>query len=130
MNINCQLLLDVIYSTRRRGSIWLLGFVVMPNHLHIALALTGTTSCSEAMRDIKRGSARLINMKTGNAGPVWEEGFWDRVVRDERELLQKVNYMHANPVRAGLVKSPEDWPFSSCCPGFETDLREVMTGIR
>jgi len=65
----------------------------MRDHLQLAIAMQGSASPSEVMREIKKGSARLINMKGRHAGKVWQEGFWDRVVRDEKELVQKLQYM-------------------------------------
>ena len=46
------------------------------------------------------------------AGPVWHEEFWDRFIRDERHFERAFEYIHANPVNAGLVKMAEDWPWS------------------
>lgn len=44
---------------------------------------------------------------------LWQHQFWDRFVRDEQEFGRRLDYMHGNPVRRGLVKRPEDWRWSS-----------------
>ena len=47
------------------------------------------------------------------AGHLWQHQFWDRFVRHQREYGARLNYMHNNPVRKGLLKKPEDWRWSS-----------------
>ncbi len=47
----------------------------------------------------------------------WHREFWDRYIRDEEHYLDTVEYIHKNPVKAGLVKDPEDWPWSSAGRG-------------
>ena len=42
---------------------------------------------------------------------IWEEGFFDHILRSDESYLQKWNYVRENPVRAGLVKSEVDWPY-------------------
>ncbi|HEX9760115.1 MAG TPA: hypothetical protein VGA40_04310, partial [Candidatus Acidoferrales bacterium] len=49
----------------------------------------------------------------GLGGPVWHREYWDRYVRDERHLKQVVEYIHLNPVKAGLVIRAESWRWSS-----------------
>ena len=44
---------------------------------------------------------------------MWQHQFWERFVRHERELAKRLDYLHHNPVRRGLVKRPEDWRWSS-----------------
>jgi putative transposase len=53
--------------------------------------------------------------KTRTAAPVWHREYWDRFIRNERHFQQAVEYIHQNPVKAGLVERPEQWPWSSAC---------------
>jgi len=46
---------------------------------------------------------------------VWHREYWDRFIRNERHFQQVVEYIHQNPVKAGLVERPEQWPWSSAC---------------
>jgi len=53
---------------------------------------------------------------TGGAArraPLWQHQFWDRFVRNAKEFSERLDYMHRNPVRKGLVRRPQDWPWSS-----------------
>ena len=47
------------------------------------------------------------------AGRIWQNRFWDRIIRDEADLRSHIDYIHYNPVRHKLVKSPFDWQNSS-----------------
>jgi REP element-mobilizing transposase RayT len=44
---------------------------------------------------------------------LWQADYWDRFIRDAQHYANTVEYIHGNPVRAGLVKSPAEWPWSS-----------------
>jgi putative transposase len=77
-------------------------FVIMPNHLHGIVCLReGAVDLSEVIRGFKTFSARRINRLYGRAGePVWQRGFHDRVIRDDREL---------QAVRAYVADNPANW---------------------
>ncbi|MCI0356511.1 MAG: transposase, partial [Acidobacteria bacterium] len=101
-----------LYEHRRR--IELHAAVVMPEHVHLLFtplldAHSEAYSLSEIMSGIKGASAHGVNKLLGRRGPVWEEEFFDHVLRRSEKLDKKVIYIAENPVRAGLVKRPEDY---------------------
>ena len=58
--------------------------------------------------------APVLGANLGHAsGVFWQKRYYDRNVRDEREFMEKLRYLHRNPVKAGLCELPEDWPWSS-----------------
>jgi putative transposase len=124
---NAQILLNCIDNLRKEGRYLLLAFVIMPDHLHILLRPDGEQEISKIMHSIKRGSSRLINQMWSRKGPVWQRRFYERIIRDEKEFWEKVNYIYNNPVKAGLVESPEDYPYSSANPKIETDLERFVS---
>jgi hypothetical protein len=63
------------------------------------------------MKGLEGASARSINRLLGTGGTVWQDESFDRIIRDDRELEQKLQYMYYNPVKAGLVGKPEDYRF-------------------
>jgi putative transposase len=65
------------------------------------------------MESIKVGSTLRINAGRKESGLVWQPRFFDRALRSVKEYYEKVEYIHLNPVRAGLVKRAEDRPWSS-----------------
>ena len=93
----------------------LMAVVVMPDHVHLALvpmALPyGTASIAKIMQVVKGASAHPINRELGRRGPVWQQESFDRALRLEEGVDQKIDYMLENPVRAGLVRSPLDYPW-------------------
>jgi len=92
---------------------------VMPDHVHVLLepGIKETTgeetvffSLSEIFRSIKSHTARAINKVAGTAGPVWEEEWFDRLIRSERDLQEKFEYITENPLVAGLeAAGPYAW---------------------
>ncbi len=85
----------------------------MPDHWHALLWPRDPITISRLVRDVKSVSARRLNRHRQRHGPVWQHQFWDRFVRHAKEYGQRLNYMHSNPVRKGLVAKPEEWGWSS-----------------
>jgi putative transposase len=94
----------------------LYGVVVMPEHVHLVLAplvdADGPVSISEIMQAIKSTSAHRINRVLGRKGRVWEEESFDRALRREESIVDKVEYILGNPVGAGLVSNPLEYRWS------------------
>src|SRR4051812_9582055 len=88
----------------------LLAVTVMPDHVHAALTPRDPYDLSRITKGIKGVSARLLNTRRGAHGPVWQDESWDRIVRDHDELVREVDYMFENPLRAGLIDDPWNWP--------------------
>jgi len=90
----------------------LLAWVVMPNHVHLLVEIWQIPQ-SKLIKDWKGFTARSINRLFGRRGKLWQEDYWDRYIRDEKHYRKVRHYIEWNPVKAGLVKWPEQWPFSS-----------------
>ena len=87
-------------------------WVVMPNHVH--LLLTPNTEPSLVLRRLKGASARDANRLLGLTGqPFWQAESYDHLVRSRAELERIEDYIIQNPVRAGLARSKEEYPWSS-----------------
>ena len=65
------------------------------------------------MKSVKQSSMGAVNQRRGTEGELWQPRFFDRALRTVGECNEKVEYIHLNPVRAGLVSHPEDWQWSS-----------------
>lgn len=89
-------------------------YSVMPNHWHALLVpLEGCAhSLSEIMKRVKGRSAKGIRRRCGGTGAVWQREWFDRWVRDEAEWERIIDYIHDNPVKAGLVHSWRDHPWT------------------
>src|SRR3990172_7219292 len=119
---NCQILCTLLSNMRAGGQFLLLGFVIMPDHLHLLLVPQSENTLPEIMRDLKRGSSRLIGRRLGKPGKVWMDGYYETGIRSEEQLLAALNYIQQNPVKAGLAATPEGFQFCSANPAFENDL--------
>jgi len=87
----------------------LVAAVIMPDHLHLLLKPSPGITLSRIMKGIKGVSARRINRRRGTRGRVWLHESWDRVVRHQRELLEKIDYMLYNPWKAGLIEDLREY---------------------
>jgi putative transposase len=90
----------------------LFAYVVMPAHLHLLLMPHGR-GLSASMHAIKRVTAEKLVRRRGCCGPVWQARYFDFVLRRVHDFWDKVEYIHQNPVTAGLVKQPDQWRWSS-----------------
>jgi putative transposase len=108
----CDLILTTICEQRSRGDFFLFGFVVMPTHLHLLLS-PHNRDLVQIIRDLKSRTGFEIARTRGIHGPIWQERYFDTIIRRVRNFWQKLEYIHRNPVEAGLVKDPEEWLWSS-----------------
>ena len=107
------LIIRVLEASRRRLGFLLCGYVLMPDHWHALIWPQHPRLISQVLRDVKKVSTLRLHAARGSAGPLWQHQFWDRFVRDATEFNERLECMHLNPVRKGLVKRPEDWRWPS-----------------
>jgi putative transposase len=84
----------------------------MPTHLHLLFS-PQSRNLIQIMRDLKSKTGYSIAQQRKVAGPIWQERYFGTIVRRVRNFWQKLEYIHRNPVEAGLVKSSEEWRWSS-----------------
>ena len=106
---------------RDAGAYQLHEFVLMPNHLHLLLTPSSTTSLEKAVQLIKGGSSFEIHKQRGGQMGIWQAGFYESSIRDLADYLSKVRYIHQNPVAARLVENPQAWPWSSTSERYRLD---------
>lgn len=100
----------------------LLAWCVMPNHCHVLIHPAPDWALSRIVHSWKSYTAHVITRQMRGPGKqaqqaVWQREYWDRFIRDERHYRRAVDYIHQNPVAAGLCSQPEDWRFSSAWGG-------------
>jgi putative transposase len=133
-----DLLLEVLEGVRRRYQFVVVGYVIMPEHMHLLLSEPERGDPSKVMQAIKQGFARRLLRKPSAAdgrpindpptkdprqgglwdtafdrGHVWQARFYDFVVYTENKRVEKLRYMRRNPVKRGLVAEPQQWDWSS-----------------
>jgi putative transposase len=85
-------------------------YVIMPDHVHLFVRGDYNFRLGPWIGTLKQALAKAAMLSRAK-GQIWEEGFFDHVLRTNESCSQKWNYVRENPVRAGLVKSAADWPY-------------------
>lgn len=96
--------------TAHEEAIEILAYCFMPDHVHFLVA--GTSDGSDLQRFVsiaKQRSAHVARQRIH--GRLWQPGYFDRILRNDDDIVDVARYILANPVRAGLVESPLDYPF-------------------
>lgn len=102
-----------IAATDDLGLSSMLAWVLMPDHLHWLFSLE-SGSLSALVQRFKMRSAQAINRTLDRRGSVWQAGFHDHRVRDERALLNVARYLLENPIRAGIASVIGEYPHAWC----------------
>lgn len=132
----CQIALDSLAYIRDHKGAQLNAFVIMPTHMHAIIFPQEGVNLSDILRDFKRFTSRAISKKADELSDadflqnfalarqknraqdvsqyqVWQEGSHPEAIYTLEFAKQKINYIHYNPVKAGLAISPEAWLYSS-----------------
>ncbi len=95
----------------------------MPKHVHLLLSEPQPDMLADALKSLKQGVARRLLPRMG--GPLkpdfglsggqhyWQKRYYDFNIRNYSQFVEKLRYIHRNPVKAGLCERPEDWEWSS-----------------
>ena len=108
-----ECLARVVRARREKHRFFLTAWVFLPDHWHAILYPRFPLTISRVMESIKVGSTLRINGARKEKGLLWQPRFFDRALRTVKEYYEKVDYIHQNRVRAGLVGRAEDWTWSS-----------------
>ena len=90
----------------------LVQWCIMPNHVHVLVKTMPDISISDIMHSWRSFTAHEANMVLGRTGQFWMEEYFDRYIRDAEHFDSTVRYIRNNPVKAGLVSEPEQWPWA------------------
>jgi putative transposase len=115
-----HLFLEILFNHRNEGRYNLHEFVVMPDHFHLIISPVGVT-LERAMQFINGGFSFRFNRDLRIKREVWQGSYFDRRVRDSLEYQKYKDYIWQNPVKRGLAKAPEEYPYSSANPSFAVD---------
>jgi len=129
----CDVFVDCLRFCQKRGDFVLLAYVLMPNHFHLLLRIGKNKNISGVVGSIKRYTARKIGQllrahglmgildqirsaalsEPGKGTAIWKPRFDSFVITSEETLRQKIEYIHNNPVRKGLIRESTRWRHSS-----------------
>ena len=114
------LFIEIMFEHRAKKKYFLHEFVVMPDHFHLILTPTGIT-LERAMQLIKGRFSFELNKALKRKRDLWQPSFFDRRIRNSLEYQKYKDYIWQNPVKRGLVRTPEEYPYSSANPAFTLD---------
>jgi putative transposase len=100
---------DALQKTHRLYRFDIVGYVVMPEHVHLLLSEPEKGLLASGLQALKLSVTRRTKRR-----PFWQARYYDFNVFTGGKRIEKLEYMHANPVKRGLVERPEDWRRSSC----------------
>ena len=97
---------------RKWYGLYIIGYVVMPEHVHLLISEPERKTLALSLQMLKQVVSRRLRV-AHSKGPFWQPRYYDFNVWSERKLSEKLRYIHRNPVKRGLVASPEEWTWSS-----------------
>src|SRR5882762_3429032 len=120
---------QILDQVRRRHRFLLIGYVVMPEHIHLLLSEPKQGNPSKVLQVLKQKVSRALRKRPKKSPAAqlqlpfarwkpgvpafWQRRFYDFNVWSDKKLREKLDYMHRNPVQRKLVVHPKDWPWSS-----------------
>jgi putative transposase len=108
-----MILLDdvrLLWDSWKTGDI--MAWVILPEHFHMIINC-GDRHVSYSMHNFKITYSRKFRDKNNLPGPVWQNRFWDHVIRSQKDFENHLHYIHYNPVKHGLVEDPFLYEYSS-----------------
>jgi REP element-mobilizing transposase RayT len=122
-------LLNVIGRAKRRYGWKVHAYCLMSNHYHL-LTETPEPNIAAGMQWLNSTYAHRFNEKYERIGHLFQRRYADGIILTDEHLREVIRYIPLNPVRAGLCKRPEDWPWSSCRATLGYGLREPFLSVR
>jgi putative transposase len=107
-----HIFLDVVAETTSILRWLCLTYCLMPNHYHLVVT-TPNADLSHGMRRINGLYAQIFNRRHDRSGHLFQGRYGGHLIQSDQHLLESIRYVALNPVRAGLVSHPEDWPWSA-----------------
>jgi len=108
----------------------LIAYCLMPNHYHLLIYVRETSEVtsevSTAMMKLSVSYTKMINLRYGRVGPLFQGAFQAKFVESDLYLSHLIGYIHLNPVTSELVDNPEDWLYSSFRDYLSLDPEEII----
>ena len=85
--------------------------IAMPDHVHLVFQLIGNKPLSEVIKSFKQFTGKSIKHKNNPKNTVWQEQYYDHLIRKDESLREIIKYCLNNPVRAGIVDESKEYPY-------------------
>ena len=115
--------LSILTNYKKRYKFRLYCFCLMPNHVHLVVEVQNPLVLNKIMRGLNLSYTLYFNSRHEKVGHLWQDRFKSKIIEKDAYLLECINYIEANPVRASLASSLERYTWSSYY------LRKINSGI-
>ncbi len=121
-----SIILEEIKSALPAFQCSMISYVIMPSHIHLLMRYEHIEKLSKCTQSFKSITSRRVKQLAlpelaDNDFKLWKPRFDDLIIQSEKQLKIKMEYIHNNPVKAGLVKNAPHWPYSSATDWLTTD---------
>jgi putative transposase len=106
----CTAFLESLERMRQQYEFCVYGYVLMPEHVHLLISEPVIGTIARVIQALKISVVR----NTSGTGTLWQKRYYDHNVRNYKSFMEKLRYIHRNPVKRGLCKASVDWKWSSC----------------
>ena len=117
----------LLRDSAQRASCQVHAYVLMTNHVHVLVTPPDVRAAAQMMHRVAGVYGCAFNRKNKRSGAVWEGRYWSCIIASERHLLACSRYIELNPVRAGLVRHPREYRWSSYRGNAEGDDDVLLT---
>jgi len=112
-SIDYEKYLSLLKHYKRKFKFRIFSYCLMPNHIHLVVDLENVKNLSTTMSSMQRAYTGYFNTTHKRVGHLWQGRFKSRIILKDRYLIDCINYIELNPVRAGIVKAPHEYAWSS-----------------
>jgi putative transposase len=99
-----RIIFDAFLFYQDRADLWLHLLVLMPDHLHAIISFNRGPGMCRCISQFKKYTAKVTTIQ-------WQRDYFDHRLRKSESYIEKAHYIRMNPVRAGLCRKPEEWPY-------------------
>jgi REP element-mobilizing transposase RayT len=110
---NYEYCLKLIKRNLHRYNVGMIAYCLMPNHYHFLLRQNSTIPLTKFISSIFISYVQALNKQLKSSGPLFEGRYKHVLVDKEEYIVHLCRYIHMNPIQAGIVSRPEDWPYSN-----------------
>ncbi len=118
---------QILEETRAQQGLLVIAYVLMPEHVHLLTDEPVQGTIATFLQILKQRSTQALKQSADKQ--FWHTRYYDRNVRTHEETIEKIEYIHRNPVKRGLVQTPEDYPWSSARAYLLGDSRQVRSHL-
>jgi REP element-mobilizing transposase RayT len=121
--VNAKIVVNELMKTAKDLRFRILCYCLMPDHLHVIVCPGESTLALSKFLNIFKGRTTKVFQEKENLRKIWQRSAFDHVIRTEENLKRIIEYIRNNPVRKGMVKNADDYPYSE---SFDAEIKKYV----